>query len=116
MRREVADMSPIQHETADARRRRRADIDEAFKMRHARLRTLRLHLGLTEQEMAARLGMSKRAYAAWETPERSTRGATLFSIRLAEQFDVSIDWIVIGGQPNGPQAPGGGPLPLPTRH
>ena len=85
-------------------------------MRHARLRTLRLLFGLTEQEMAVRMGMSEHAYAAWETPERSSRSFPLFAIRLAEQFDVPIDWIVTGGQPNGPRndnvpkAPGGGPL------
>ena len=99
-----------------------ADFAEAFRMRHARLRTLRLLFGLTEREMAVRMGMSEHAYAAWETPERSSRGFPLFAIRLAEQFGVSIDWIATGGQIAGPrndeipQAPGGGPLPLPTRH
>ena len=47
------------------------DFAEAFRMVHARLRTLRLLVGLTEQEMAVRMGMSERAYAVWETPERS---------------------------------------------
>jgi DNA-binding transcriptional regulator YiaG len=51
-----------------------ADFAEAFRMRHARLRTLRVLVGLTEQEMAVRMGMSERAYSAWETPERSSRG------------------------------------------
>jgi transcriptional regulator with XRE-family HTH domain len=99
-----------------------ADFAEAFRMVHARLRTLRLLFGLTEQEMAVRMGMSERAYAAWETPERSSRSFPLFAIRLAEQFGVSIDWIATGGQIAGPrddempQAPGGGPLPSPTKH
>ena len=99
-----------------------ADFAEAFKMVHARLRTLRLLVGLTEQEMAVRMSMSERAYAVWETPERSSRGFPLFAIRLAERFGVSIDWIATGGQIAGPrndqipQAPGGGPLPLPTKH
>jgi transcriptional regulator with XRE-family HTH domain len=99
-----------------------ADFAEAFKMVHARLRTLRLLVGLTEQEMAVRMSMSEHAYTAWETPERSSRGFPLFAIRLAERFGVSIDWIATGGQMAGPrndeipQAPGGGPLPSLTRH
>ena len=99
-----------------------ADFAEAFRMRHARLRTLRLLFGLTEQEMAVRMGMSERAYAAWETPEHSSRGFPLFAIRLAERFGVSIDWIATGGQIAGPrddeipQALGGGPLQSPTKH
>ncbi len=43
-----------------------ANFAEAFRMVHARLRTLRLLVGLTEQEMAVRMGMSEHAYAAWE--------------------------------------------------
>ena len=99
-----------------------ADFAEAFRMVHARLRTLRLLFSLTEQEMAVRMGMSEHAYAAWETPERSSAGFPLFAIRLAERFGVSIDWIATGGQIAGPrddeipQAPRGGPLPSPTKH
>jgi hypothetical protein len=66
--------------------------------------------------------MSTRAYRHWETPKRSARGATLFFFRLAERFEVSIDWLACGGQIGAPrndaipQAPGGSPLALPTRH
>jgi hypothetical protein len=50
------------------------------------------------------------------------RALTCEAIRLAERFGVSIDWIATGGQIAGarddeiPQAPGGGPLPSPTKH
>jgi hypothetical protein len=40
---------------ADEAKARRAKYAEAFRMTHARLRTLRLHLGLTEAEMAAQV-------------------------------------------------------------
>jgi transcriptional regulator with XRE-family HTH domain len=59
-----------------------------------RLRALRLHLGLTEREMAARLEISVRAYRHRE--RRAVRMSWLFSIRLAEEFNVSLDWLTTG--------------------
>jgi DNA-binding XRE family transcriptional regulator len=50
--------------------------EEFVAMIQARLHTLRIHLYLTQPEMAHRLGMSVRTYRAWEHRPRSSRGWT----------------------------------------
>ena len=71
-----------------------AERQRFYQDMRARLRVLRLHLGLTEREMAARLEISVRAY---RYRERSALGMPmLFSIRVAEEFDVSIEWLTTG--------------------
>ena len=67
----------------------------------ARLRSLRLHLGLTEREMAARVGVSVGSWRRRErTPptRRASMGLALFLVRLGEEFDVSIDWVIFGAR------------------
>lgn len=62
-----------------------------------RTRVLRLHLGLSEAEMAARIGISAKALRYWESGQRrSSRGMTLVSVKLGEEFNVSLDWLVLG--------------------
>ena len=59
-----------------------------------RLRVLRLHLGLTERQMAARLAISVRAYRYLE---RDALGMPVLAlVRLAEEFHVSFDWLATG--------------------
>jgi transcriptional regulator with XRE-family HTH domain len=61
-----------------------------------RLRVLRLHIGLTEHEMAARLGISVRAYRYQE--RHASRMRALLFLRVAEEFDVSCDWLATGAK------------------
>ena len=57
----------------------------------ARLRVLRLHLGLTQHEMAERLEVSVRAYRHRE--RQGTQSGTMFWCRVAMEFDVSLNWL-----------------------
>lgn len=75
---------------------RRPAPDENVRDGRVRLNALRRHLGLTEQEIAARLGISPRSYRQWERGRRSMRGWTEFVIALSREFDVSIDWLASG--------------------
>jgi transcriptional regulator with XRE-family HTH domain len=59
-----------------------------------RLRVLRLHLGLTQHEMAARLGVSVRAYRHRE--RQGTSIGTMFWLRVAMEFNVSLSWLISG--------------------
>lgn len=81
-----------------------------------RLRSIRRHFGLSEQQMALRLEMNVRSYRAWETgPRKSFRGGTDFVLRLCREFGLSIDWYMTGGEPRNdrrPFGPNGEPLPL----
>ena len=54
----------------------------------ARLQALRRHLGLTQQEMAARLGTRQQTISEWETGIYQPRGTsvTLLSL-IAEKAD-----------------------------
>jgi transcriptional regulator with XRE-family HTH domain len=71
-----------------------AERQQFYQDLRARLRVLRLHLGLTEREMAARLDISVRAY---RRREQSARRIPLqFLIRLVEEFDVSAAWLLTG--------------------
>jgi transcriptional regulator with XRE-family HTH domain len=74
-----------------------AEEEWATRDMRDRLRVLRLHLGLTALEMARRLDMSVAAYKNREGgPIVLRRGWTLFLCRLADEFDVSIDWMCHG--------------------
>ena len=54
----------------------------------ARIQALRQHLGLTQQEMAARLGTRQQTISEWETGIYQPRGTsvTLLSL-IAEKVD-----------------------------
>jgi transcriptional regulator with XRE-family HTH domain len=60
----------------------------------ARLRGLRLHLGLTQHESAERLGCSLRAYRYNE--RQCSHRRVQFLLRVAREFNVSLDWLVTG--------------------
>ena len=91
-----------------------AEQQELYRDIRARLRGLRLHLGLTEGEMAARLGISVRACRYRE--RQGTRLPLVGLIVLAREFDVSIEWLAFGGTWNTPRndrrpiAPDGRPI------
>ena len=91
-------------------------IEEALAGVPVRLRSLRLHLGLTAREMGARVGVGARSWRRRErTPPSPNRGI-LFEVRLRGKFDVSIDWLLFGtaaGMPRNdhrPLRPDGEPL------
>ncbi len=87
------------HNTGDTRDRRTdpsylAERQQFFQDLRKRLRVLRLHLNLTEHEMAARLEISVRAYRYRE--RQATSMSSVFAVQLSEEFNVSIDWLSFG--------------------
>lgn len=77
---------------------RKAD-ESAFTAQCAlRLRVLREHLNLTEAQMAARLGMTLRAYRDYEA-DRRTRGWNGILKRILDLpdedrlYSISLDWL-----------------------
>ena len=69
-----------------------------------RLHTLREQTGLSQQQLADRLGLTQRAYAHWERNPVALRPDQLLG--LAEALNVSVDDLV---GPNGTKKPGAGP-------
>ena len=69
-----------------------------------RLHTLREQAGLSQQQLAERLGLSQRAYAHWERNPVALRPEQLLS--LAEALNVSVDDLV---GTNGTRKRGAGP-------
>ena len=57
-----------------------------------RLKKLRLEAGLTQQELAAKLSMSRSTFAQYEVDHRVPEHLTF--IRLANFFNVSLDYLV----------------------
>lgn len=60
-------------------------------MLSARLKELREELGLTQEEVANKLNISRQAYANWET-DRSEPSIEML-INLSKFYDVSIDYL-----------------------
>jgi transcriptional regulator with XRE-family HTH domain len=69
-----------------------------------RLHTLREQAGLSQQQLADRLGLTQRAYAHWERNPVALRPEQLLS--LAEALNVSVDDLV---GTNGTKKRGAGP-------
>jgi len=63
-----------------------------------RLTLLRVEKGLTQKEMAALLGVSKRAYHSYEKGERGTPIEAL--AHLKQHLGQSADWILFGESSN----------------
>lgn len=58
----------------------------------ARVRALRRHLGLTQEELAGELGMRQQTVSEWETSSYRPRGASLRLLSLiAERAGFSYD-------------------------
>ena len=56
------------------------------------MKSLRLEAGLTQKEVAERLGMSQPAYLSWEKGKRKPSGETLE--KFSTFFDVSVDYLL----------------------
>lgn len=63
-----------------------------------RLKTLRKTKGLTQKEIANRLGIARTTYAGYEQGEREPDYETL--IKIADYFNVPVDYIL--GRSNDP--------------
>ena len=61
-----------------------------------RLRVLRHHIGQTPEAFAERLGLSKRAYLAYERGRRRSPGWTNLIYPLLDETGVSLDWLFLG--------------------
>src|SRR5690625_4011210 len=58
-----------------------------------RIRTIRKSLGLTQPQLAARVGVSRGAVGNWELGKGVKRENLR---RIAEEFDISFDWLATG--------------------
>lgn len=59
-----------------------------------RIRAARKHAGLSQEQLAGLLEVSRAAIANWEDDARS-RPSTGHVIKLAETIDVSLEWLVL---------------------
>lgn len=72
--------------------------DDASAATPRRIQSLRVYLGMSEAQMAARIGLSLRAYRALEARGRRRDWVTVYC-NLAAVTGVSLDWIMSGLPP-----------------
>ena len=58
---------------------------------HERLKTARNYAGITQREVASRLGITERAYQWWESGHNEPSLTNL--VKLASFYSVSMDWL-----------------------
>lgn len=63
-------------------------------MFHERLAALRDKKGLSQKEIATRLGMARTTYSGYENGSREPDLKTLN--KIAEFYEVNVDWLVTG--------------------
>ena len=68
-----------------------------------RLVFLRQRLGLSPAEMATKLGMTARAYRAYERGHPKWKDSS-FTMRVSAATNVSTDWLWVGGRWGGPRS------------
>ena len=68
-----------------------------------RLQELRKAAGLSQEDLAARLGLSRQAVSKWETGQGKPDLDNL--LRLSQLYHVSTDYILTGVQPDSPAPP-----------
>jgi transcriptional regulator with XRE-family HTH domain len=79
----------------------------------ARIRLERQALGLTQEQLARRIGVTREAISQWETGAEWLRPEHL--LRAAKHLNVTVDWLVFGTQPKHPSRhcnPVGDPLEM----
>ena len=65
-----------------------------------RIRALRREKGVTQDELAQRVGVSRSAVAQWETGRTGQITGNLS--RIAGELDVSVEYLVYGGDKKAP--------------
>jgi transcriptional regulator with XRE-family HTH domain len=60
-----------------------------------RLRTVRVHANLTQEQIAATLGFSRRQWSSWEYGQNTLPVWALS--QLADVFGIDPDWVIRGG-------------------
>ena len=78
---------------------------------HERLAFLRKAAGLTQEQLGARVGVTRQAVSKWESGQVSPDVATV--ARLCGALNVSADFLVLGKEPEEPGEEGAGPGDLP---
>jgi transcriptional regulator with XRE-family HTH domain len=64
-----------------------------------RLATARAALGLSADEVATRLGLSRRAYLAWERGKRQRWVGMFFDLVHVAEMPISADYLLCGDEP-----------------
>ena len=64
---------------------------------HERLSFLRKAAGLTQEQLGARVGVTRQAVSKWESGQVSPDAATV--ARLCGALNVSADFLVLGREP-----------------
>jgi transcriptional regulator with XRE-family HTH domain len=67
----------------------------------ARIRFERQALGLTQEQLARRVGVTREAVSQWETGAEWLRPEHL--LRTAKHLNVTAEWLVFGTQPKHPK-------------
>lgn len=73
-----------------------SNVSDLFTGIGARLVISRGEIGLSQTEMAKRLGVSLRAYHSYEKGDRGLPIEAL--VGLHEQFDVDVNWVLLGSK------------------
>jgi len=81
-----------------------------------RLKQLRQVNGLTMAEFSARIQVSPGNVGDWESEKRSSTPGTKALIAIAEQFNVSLDWLLLGKQPGQPRQDTDSAFPSPATY
>lgn len=63
---------------------------------HERLREARSAAGFTQEQLAERLGLTRSAVGQWESEKLRTCPSTEHLQSLADQLDVSFEWLAMG--------------------
>ena len=82
--------------TSRKQRPQSPEHQQFYKDVSCRLGVLRRHLGHTPQSFAAGLGMTVRAYVAYERGERTRQGWFGVLLGVVKLTGVSVDWFLHG--------------------
>jgi transcriptional regulator with XRE-family HTH domain len=64
----------------------------------ARMRSARREAGLTQQQVAERLGVNHSNVSQWESDKHTPQFSAV--VKFCEETGVSLDWLVLGRAPN----------------
>jgi len=64
----------------------------------ARMKSARRQAGLTQQQMAERLGVNHSNVSQWESDKHTPQFSAV--VKFCEETGVSLDWLVLGRAPN----------------